>query len=274
MEGRTRGQSLARNLTVLKDFQSVQSTNTYSQRRPKRPSKTIELILERVAGQLIPFCCRVLELEKFSDTESWVTVTKQIGRRLVLICCLVLALSGCFGGSTVQTRVVVHPSASMEATAYTIGSDDVIDVLVWKEPQLSGRVRVASDGRITMPLIGQITAADQTTEQLQDELTEKFSKFVHNPQVTVRIFNPASRAFYALGEVVKPGRYPLMSGEVLSQALAAAGGTTEYANLRKIKIVRRTSDTQVEITVNYSAVSKGDLSADILLERSDTIMVP
>jgi polysaccharide export outer membrane protein len=125
-----------------------------------------------------------------------------------------------------------------------------------------------------MPLIGQVAAAGETTQQLQADLTDRLSKFVHDPQVTVRIFNPASRAFYALGEVAKPGRYPLMSGEVLSQGLAAAGGPTEFANLRKIKIVRRTSDSQVEITVNYSAVTKGDLSADVPLQRADTIMVP
>jgi len=192
----------------------------------------------------------------------------------VILCLAIPLSSGCFGGNSVQTRVVPDPPASTEADPYTIGSDDVIDVLVWKQPQLSGRVRVGSDGSVTMPLIGQVAAAGQTTQQLQIDLTDKLSKFVHDPQITVRIFNPASRAFYALGEVAKPGRYPLMSGEVLSQALAAAGGPTEYANLRKIKIVRRTSDSQVEITVNYSAVAKGDLSADVPLQRADTIMVP
>jgi polysaccharide export outer membrane protein len=187
---------------------------------------------------------------------------------------LALPLSGCFGGSSVQTRVVANPPVSTEADPYTIGSDDVIDVLVWKEPQLSGRVRVASDGTVTMPLIGQVAAADETTAQLQGDLTNRLSQFVHDPKVTVRIYNPASRAFYALGEVAKPGRYPLMSGEVLSQALAAAGGPTEYANLNKIRIVRRNNDSQEEITVNYSAVTKGDLSADVSLQRADTIMVP
>jgi polysaccharide export outer membrane protein len=195
-------------------------------------------------------------------------------KTLLLVYCVMSSLSGCFGGSSVQTRVVAEPPASIQADPYTIGSDDVIDVLVWKEPQLSGRVRVASDGSITMPLIDQVAAAGQTTQQLQGDLAEKFSAFVNSPKVTVRIFNPASRAFYALGEVVKPGRYPLMSGEVLSQALAAAGGPTEYANLRKIKIIRRTSDSQIEITVNYAAVTKGDLSADLPLQRADTIMVP
>jgi polysaccharide export outer membrane protein len=192
----------------------------------------------------------------------------------LLICWLVVPLSGCFGGSSVQTRVVADPPVSNQPDPYTIGSDDVIDVLVWKEPQLSGRVRVASDGNITMPLIGQIVAAGQTIDQIQQELANKLSRFVHDPKVTVRLYNPASQAFYALGEVTKPGRYPLMSGEVLSQALATAGGLTEYANLRKIKIIRRTTDSQVEITVNYSDVAKGDLSADVPLQRADTIMVP
>jgi len=77
-----------------------------------------------------------------------------------------------------------------------------------------------------------------------------------------------------LGEVSKPGMYKLMSGEVLSQALAAAGGPTEYANLRSIKIVRRTGDEQTEMTVNYSGVRSGDLRADVVLERGDTITVP
>jgi polysaccharide biosynthesis/export protein len=191
-----------------------------------------------------------------------------------LFACVVAQLSGCFGGSSVRTRVVSDPPASPQADPYTIGPDDVLDLLVWKEPQLSGRVRVASDGTVTMPLIGQLPASDQTTQQLQNNLTDKLSKFVHDPKVTVRVYNPASCAFYALGEVTKPGRYPLMSGEVLSQALAAAGGPTEYANLRKIKIVRRNSTSEVEITVDYSAVKKGDLSADVPLRRADTIMVP
>src|SRR5262245_30077070 len=154
-----------------------------------------------------------------------------------------LSLGGCFGGKTVETKVVSeHPVVAGETGPYEIGSDDVIDVMVWKQPQLSSRLRVGSDGSITMPLIGQVHAAGLTTGQLQQNLTKRFSSYVNDPQVTVRIYNPTSRVFFVLGEVTKPGMYPLMSGEVLSQALAAAGGPTEYANLRKIKIMRRESD--------------------------------
>ena len=188
---------------------------------------------------------------------------------------LALAVSGCFGGTPVQTQVVAKPAEPADVGPYKIGRDDVLDVLVWKQEQLSGRLSVASDGTIMLPLIGQVKAAGLTTAELQTDLTARLARYVNPPtKVTVRVFDPASRVFYVLGEVTKPGMYKLMSGEVLSQALAAAGGPTEYANLRKIKIVRRTADQQVEMTVNYSGVRSGDLRADVPLERGDTITVP
>jgi len=187
---------------------------------------------------------------------------------------LVLATSGCFGGAPVQTQVVTRPAEPADAGPYKIGRDDILDVFVWKDQQLSGRVTVASDGTVTLPLIGQAKAAGLTAKELQTDLTTRYARYVHDPKVTVQVFDPASRVFYVLGEVSKPGMYKLMSGEVLSQALAAAGGPTEYANLRSIKIVRRTGDEQTEMTVNYSGIRSGDLRADVVLERGDTITVP
>ncbi len=201
-----------------------------------------------------------------------VIVGGNISSAILLV--LAVTTSGCFGGTPVQTQVVARPAESADVGPYKIGRDDVLEVLVWKQEQLSGRIRVASDGTIMLPLIGQVKAAGLTTNELQTDLTARFVRFVHDPKVTVRVFDPASRVFYVLGEVSKPGMYKLMSGEVLSQALAAAGGPTEYANLRKIKIVRRSGDQQVEMTVNYSGVRSGDLRADVPLERGDTITVP
>ncbi len=185
-----------------------------------------------------------------------------------------LTASGCFGGAPVRTQVIAQPAAVADVGPYKIGRDDVLDVLVWKQEQLSGQIRVASDGTIMLPLIGQVKAAGLTTTELQTDLATRMARFVHDPKVTVRVFDPASRVFYVLGEVSKPGMYKLMSGETLSQALAAAGGPTEYANLRKVKIVRRTGVQQVELTVNYNDVHSGDLRADVALERGDTITVP
>jgi polysaccharide export outer membrane protein len=192
-----------------------------------------------------------------------------------LAICLAMAavFSGCFG-EPVQTQVIQQPAVAADQGPYKIAPDDVLDVLVWKEQQLSGRIRVGSDGSIMMPLIGQVKAAGLTTNDLQTDLTTRFAKYVHDPKVTVRVFDPASRVFYVLGEVTKPGMYKLMSGEVLSGALAAAGGPTEFANLRKVKLIRRNGDQQVEMTINYSDVSGGDSRADVPLQRGDTITVP
>jgi polysaccharide export outer membrane protein len=187
---------------------------------------------------------------------------------------MVLMTSGCFGEAPVQTQVVTRQAESADSGPYKIGRDDVLDVFVWKDKQLSGRITVDSDGTVTLPLIGQVKAAGLTTKELQTDLTVRYARFVHDPKVTVQVFDPASRVFYVLGEVSKPGMYKLMSGETLSQALAAAGGPTEYANLRRIKIVRRNDDQQTEMTVNYSGVRSGDLRADVVLDRGDTITVP
>lgn len=187
---------------------------------------------------------------------------------------LVFAVPGCLWETPVTTNVVTRTAEPADVGPYKIARDDVLDVFVWKDEQLSGRMTVASDGTITMPLIGQVDAAGLTAKDLQAELTSRYAHFVHDPKITVRVFDPASRVFYVLGEVSKPGMYKLMSGEVLSQALAAAGGPTEYANLRSIKIIRRDGDQKTEMTVNYSAIRSGDLRADVPLERGDTITVP
>lgn len=190
----------------------------------------------------------------------------------LLLFALAMLICGC-GGNAVQT--VNHEPVRVDNGPYQIGRDDLLDVMVWKQPQLSGQVRVSADGTITVPLVGQVPAVGLTTAQLDDDLSKRLEHFVHEPNVTVRVLDPTSEVFYVLGEVQKPGMYRLMSGEVLSQGLAESGGTTEFANLRKIKIIHRNRGQQVEMTVNYTLVQNGqDLSADVPLQRGDTIMVP
>ncbi len=182
---------------------------------------------------------------------------------------------GCFAGDAVHTEVVQVPDQS-DPGPYRIGKGDSLDVLVWGHEQLSGRLHVADDGTVTVPLIGQAEAAGLTTTELQKHLSVKLSRFVHAPNVTVRVATPASQVFFVLGEVKRAGKYQLTSGEVLSQALAEAGGPTEFANLRKVKIIRHDSDRPLEeLTINYKMVaSDGDLSADVPISRGDTILVP
>jgi polysaccharide export outer membrane protein len=187
---------------------------------------------------------------------------------------LALSCCGCFGGRPVETKVV-QDAAQPDPGPYRIGRGDSLDLLVWGHDQLSGRLHVADDGSVTLPLIGQTEAAGLTTSQLQRRLTIKLSRFLHAPNVMVRVANPASQVFFVLGEVKRAGKYELTSGEVLSQALAEAGGPTEFANLRKVKIIRHVDDRPMELTVNYNTVaSDGDLSADVPISRGDTIVVP
>ena len=173
--------------------------------------------------------------------------------------------------------VVMHVTQRPDppVVPYLIGKDDVLNVIVWREPQLSGKVIVANDGTITIPLAGAVPAAGLTCEHLQKDLSERLAQFTREPNVTVRVAEPRSRVFYALGEVQKPGMFPLRSDEVLSQALAQAGGLTNFADASAIRILRHTPTKDIEVIVNYNRVASGKtLQADIPVEPGDTITVP
>src|ERR1700733_6548143 len=180
-----------------------------------------------------------------------------------------------FDGSPVHEKVVSHPEDKAAADPYQIGRDDELDIIVWTQPQLSGKVTVASDGTISMPLIGRVPAAGLTPDQLKVDLEKRYARYVHGANATVRVSDPASHVFYVLGEVNKPGVYKLHSGEVLSQALAEAGGLGQFADAGKIRILRHKQNETVVVTVNYYVVrSGGDVSADVLVEPGDTVQVP
>ena len=172
----------------------------------------------------------------------------------------------------VETKVLT--STHHDVAPYRIGKDDLLDIIVWKEPQLSGKVRVIADGTVTLPLVGPVHAEGATCDQLQADLSKRLGQYTHDPNVTVRVASSAQE-FYILGEVRKPGSYRLRSDEVLSQAIAEAGGFTDFANLRAVRIVRRSHDENSAITINYKQVLHGDdLSVDIPLMAGDTISVP
>jgi polysaccharide biosynthesis/export protein len=187
---------------------------------------------------------------------------------------MTIAVFGCFNSSAVNQKVVPH-AAAQDSEPYLIGADDELEVVVWNQPQLSGKVIVASDGTIAMPLIGRVPAAGKTPDALKAELEKRYAQYVHDPNATVRVSDPASHVFYVVGEVNKPGAYKLHSGEVLSQALAEAGGLGEFADPGKIRILRHKQTETVVLTVNYNLVrSGGDVSADVPVEPGDTVSVP
>lgn len=157
---------------------------------------------------------------------------------------------------------------------YTIGPGDVFEVAVWREPTLSGSATVRPDGFITLPLVNEIQVVGMSTASLRNVLEEKYKEFVASPAVTIRIQTIASNEIFLIGEVEKPGVYPLAGNDTLLQLLTRAGGLSIYADRDSIRIIRRTGETVTEYTVDYDAILKGDLKQDILLRPGDRIIVP
>jgi polysaccharide export outer membrane protein len=198
---------------------------------------------------------------------------QSIAGSVVAFAMAAVLLPGC-GGQTVKQRTV--SAAAPDSRPYTIGKDDVLEVMVWKQPELSGSVKVANDGTITEPLVGRVPAVGLTPDQLAQNLRDSLSHYTNKPEVTVRVTDAQSQVVYVLGQVHKPGVYQLHSDETLSEALAEAGGLNDFADEGSIQIVRRNAGGEdVQYTINYKNVASGaDLKGDVPLQRGDTITVP
>ncbi len=162
-------------------------------------------------------------------------------------------------------------SSAVDPNTYRLGADDVIGVRVWREPDLSGQLSIRPDGKITMPLVNEIQAADLTPTQLGTAITAALSKFVNNPQVTVTVLAVRSKRYFISGEVGRPGAYPLATPITVFDALVMAGGFREFAGTKKITIMRGTQ----RFKFNWNEVVKGkNLSQNIFLENGDRVVVP
>jgi len=158
---------------------------------------------------------------------------------------------------------------------YVIGAQDVLDISVWKEPEVSRTVPVRPDGKISLPLLNDVQAAGLTPSQLAAQLTESLKKFVSNPQVTVIVTTINSQRVYIMGEVLRAGAYPLLPGMTVLQALSSGGGFTQFANTKKIYLLRQENGKQVKLPFNYKEVIGGkNAEQNILLKAGDTIVVP
>jgi polysaccharide export outer membrane protein len=175
------------------------------------------------------------------------------------------------------TQSDAAPAASPATTdpAYTIGAEDMLDISVWKEPDVSRSVPVRPDGRISLPLINDVQAAGFTPQQLAGMVAEKLRKYLNDPQVTVIVTAINSQRVFVVGEVLRAGAFPLLPGMTVLQALSSAGGFTTFADVKKIHVVRLHDGKQVELPFNYRDVLKGDNpSQNIKLEPGDTVVVP
>lgn len=168
------------------------------------------------------------------------------------------------------TTTIVGAMAPVDPNSYKIGPEDVIEIKVWREPELSGVFVVRPDGRITLPLAGELEASNKTPNDLKDEIIKGYSKFVQRPEVMVGLRQIGSKKYYLVGEVLRPGVYPLIVPTTLLEALDGSGGFREFANRKKIWVVRKGK----RILFNYQDVIKGKkMEQNILLENGDHVVV-
>ena len=160
--------------------------------------------------------------------------------------------------------------------SYVIGAEDTISVFVWKEPDMSKSVPVRPDGKISLPLVGEVAAAGYTPVQLQDVLAEAMKKYVSDPQVTVVVEKIGSLSFNIVGEVNHPGYFPLTRRMTVLDAIALAGGFKDFAKTKKVYVLRTAANgSQERLPFNYKQVIKGqNPQQNIELQPRDTIVVP
>jgi len=159
---------------------------------------------------------------------------------------------------------------------YAVSPGDVLSISVWKEPDLQGNaVLVRPDGTLSFPLVGQLDARGKSVGEIQQIITEKLRKFISDPVVTVSVTEIKGNKVYVIGQVTRPGDFVVNPRVDVMQALSMAGGTTPFASLGSIIILRRSAGNQVAILFHYTDVIKGkDLSQNIELQSGDVVVVP
>jgi polysaccharide export outer membrane protein len=160
---------------------------------------------------------------------------------------------------------------AVDPKTFSIGAEDVLYIQVWREADFSRQVIVRPDGKITMPLIGELQAEGLTPDQLTAKMTDLLTKFLNNPQVSITVIGVNSKKYYITGEVQRPGAFPLAVPTHILEAISNAGGFREFANEKKIVILRKGQ----RLKFNYKEVIKGKKTEqNILLENGDYIIVP
>jgi polysaccharide biosynthesis/export protein len=188
----------------------------------------------------------------------------------------------------VQLQATVNPATNdptdpvqtaikkAQGESFVIGADDILTVNVWKEPDISRSVPVRSDGKITLPLVGEMQAAGQTPSQLQMEIAAKLRNFISEPEVTVTVQEMRSRRFNILGQVARPGSYLISNSARVLDAIALAGGFRDFAKKKSIYVLRQSANgEQSRLPFNYVEVLKGkNTDQNIELKPHDTVVVP
>jgi polysaccharide export outer membrane protein len=182
-----------------------------------------------------------------------------------------IGLSGAVAGETASANA----RSGTQGTNYLIGAGDVLEILVWKEPDISRTVRVRPDGKISLPLADDIQASESTPLQVKKRITDALSAYVDHPSVYVMLEDNRSKKFYIVGEVNAPGEYLLEKDITVLQAVAMAKGFSQWANKGNIIILRKGPRGQFRIEFDYDRVVSGkDIKQNIFLNPDDLIIVP
>ena len=209
---------------------------------------------------------------------------QRVSTGLLLIALLTLAAMGANaqstannppqGGDTAAPARNTGDTIAVDPT-YKIGPQDMLRIDVWKEPDISRVVPVRPDGKVTLPLLNDVQAAGLTPVQLSAKIAEGLKKYITNPQVTVGVTEINSRRIFVTGEVGHPGAFSLLPNMTVLQALAGAGGFTQFARIKNIYVLRTEDGKQVKHPFNYKeAVSGKNPEQNITLEGGDVIVVP
>jgi polysaccharide export outer membrane protein len=206
-------------------------------------------------------------------------------RRLnILLAGLAIALLGSVANVAAQNPPAAAPQknaapspapVSVADADYKIGPQDMINIDVWKEQEITRTIPVRPDGKISLPLLNDVQAAGLTAMQLAGSIRDGLTKYINNPQVTVTVTQINSRRVFITGEVAHSGALPLLPNMTVLQALSSAGGFTQFAREKSIYVLRVVDGKQTKIPFNYRDVVRGKHSEqNILLESGDVIVVP
>ena len=227
--------------------------------------------------------------------QTKVHMVKHIIRTLLLATLVGLAPSGCLwgqAGSSPDKPAQAAPTNTNEETnknaeaatapakphddTFIIGVDDVLAVNVWKETEVSRSVPVRSDGKISLPLVGEVQAAGETPHQLEMAIAKRLQSYISEPEVTVIVQQINSQKFNILGQVTKPGFYSLVNSPTVLDAIAMAGGFRDFAKKKSIYVLRQNPDgTTTRLPFNYKDVIQGkNATQNVKLQPHDTVYVP
>jgi polysaccharide export outer membrane protein len=180
-----------------------------------------------------------------------------------------------FSPGTGNAAEAITSKPPLAPNEYLLGLGDIIEVQVWKEPDLTKTLTVRLDGRISLPLAGDVLAAGKSPEQLASDLETKLKSFITDPSVTVILNQSTSRKYYIIGQIIKPGEFNIDAPLSILQALARSGGFQEWAKKDKITIIRRQNGRDSFLPFDYDSLVEGhNLSQNIEIAPGDTIVVP